>query len=132
MATTMYAWTKIRLEAVRDETDPAVILRYNTIEPGATVTPEDLGYTADSADWRELLQGGAVRPMPFPEIPATFQGSPIEYARQKVKEMEAAVAMSLAGGSYYGYSEGELLADPELMKAPEDRATEEPTGNPWD
>jgi hypothetical protein len=36
-----------------------------TIKPGTEVTQEGLGY--DDAAWEELLEGGAVRPRPWPK-----------------------------------------------------------------
>lgn len=69
----IYAWSEIVLD--RDEWGRTT----KSVMPGEEVTQASLGFTKEQ--WKELLESGAVRSTPFPEMDETFQGSPVEWYR---------------------------------------------------
>lgn len=112
MADTYYAWTRILHGAERD--DQQNITKQLFLNPGDTVTRDQIG--DDEASWREKVEGGAVRTMPYPDMPPEFQGSPIEFLRQKASEAENLAVTGLSG-SYFGPSEETLLTQGVDLKA---------------
>jgi hypothetical protein len=61
------------------EDDPK--METTTIEPGESVTQAALGLDDDG--WQQLLDSRAVRKMDYPDMPETFQGSPVEFMRHQ-------------------------------------------------
>ena len=110
MASKMYAWSDIEYDADVDPDSGARKPKY--IRRGEEVNRSKLG--VDEENFQALVDAGSVRPMKFPDIPATFQGSPVEWYREELAKtqegVEADVAMSM-GGSYFGPNAEELMAE---------------------
>lgn len=68
-----YAWTNFVTE--RNEHGQPV----KTLKAGEEVTQQDLEISEQ--DWDQLIQTGAVRPQPYPDIPESL--SPAEYFRNQ-------------------------------------------------
>lgn len=79
MASTMYAWSPIK-SGKNDGNDKIEEVNVN---PGESVTQDQLG--VDDDGWRQLIESGSVRAMKYPDVPETFQGSPVEYLREQAK-----------------------------------------------
>lgn len=54
------------------------------VKPGDSVSQDALG--VDDEGWKQLLESGAVRKMTYPDMPETFQGSPVDYLREKARK----------------------------------------------
>jgi len=75
---TYYAWGPILLGEKASKDEPG---QTQTIKPGETVDPAALDL--DKAAWDQLRESGAVRQMPYPNVPDTWQGSPVDYLRKQ-------------------------------------------------
>jgi hypothetical protein len=83
MAKDLVAWSPIvssKDKGTKKEPD----LEETTIKPGESVTQDALGL--DDAGWAQLLESGAVRSMAYPDMPETFQGSPVEFLREEMRK----------------------------------------------
>jgi hypothetical protein len=89
---TFYAWGPIVTKRNED-------MSWDTIEAGKKVTPGDLGYK-DEKDrrWLQLVESGAVREAKYPDIPADWDGSVIDYLIAQAEE-EGAEAFLLSRGT---------------------------------
>lgn len=79
MADALYAWSEIRVgkhEAGADTGETTVI------KPGDTVTQGDLS----DEQFEQLKNSGAVKTLKYPEMPETFQGSPVDFLMQTARE----------------------------------------------
>jgi hypothetical protein len=81
MADTYYAWSPIR----GGDAEKAV-----NIKRGEKVTQSQLG--VDDAEWQGLIDSNAVRSKEFP-APADYEGSALDYLREKLEEAQAASAV---------------------------------------
>lgn len=104
-----FAWTRILTGVDRDETDPTVIVRHNYVSYGEEVSADSLNI--DDTEFDALVASAAVRDYAPPELPAGFNGSPLEYLRQQVKQTEElALSQSLGGYNVSGPDDaGRLL-----------------------
>jgi hypothetical protein len=69
----MYAWINFVIER-NEHGQPSA-----TLKPGDEVTQQDLGVSDE--DWQQLIEGGSVRPQPYPKIPDNL--SPAEHFRNQ-------------------------------------------------
>ncbi len=89
--TKYYAWSNIQ----HREKDGGKLV---TIKPGTEVSQTDLGYDDDA--WAELLEGGAVRPRPWPKglDPDNPNGqSPNEHRLRLLREQREGLEEEMAG-----------------------------------
>ena len=87
---TMYAWSNIK--HVGEDG------KQQLIKPGEEVSQSKLGYEDDA--WEELVEGGAVRPKPWPKDldPANPNAlSPNEHRLQQLREQREEVEQEMAG-----------------------------------
>jgi hypothetical protein len=75
---TYYAWSPIKGGTAEKPV---------TVDRGDKVSQSDLG--VDDANWAALVESGAVRDKEFP-APADYEGSVIDYLRDKLAEAQAA------------------------------------------
>jgi len=68
---TMYAWTDIK------HAD-------GVVKAGESVTAKKLG--VDDDEWDQLCDSKAVRAAKYPDMPADFMGSPLEYVQKQINE----------------------------------------------
>ena len=90
---TYYAWSNIHHHLKDGDTTKKVIIR-----PGTVVTQDKLGYNDD--DWAELLEGGAVRSMKWPDDldPKNPNAlSPNEHRLRKLRLQREALEAEMAG-----------------------------------
>lgn len=75
----LVAWSEIRIgkhEAGADTGETTVI------KPGETVTQGDL--TDDQ--FTQLKESGAVKTLPYPDMPETYQDSPVNFLREQARQ----------------------------------------------
>jgi hypothetical protein len=53
------------------------------IKPGETVTQDSLGLNDEQ--FRQLVESGAVRTLEYPDMPDTYQDSPVNYLREQAR-----------------------------------------------
>ncbi len=90
MASDLVAWSPIR-SAKNNGTDKDPDMEAITVKPGESVSKSSLGL--DDDQFAQLVESGAVRTMPFPEMPETYQGSPVEFMREQAANAAAGVNM---------------------------------------
>jgi hypothetical protein len=80
----LVAWSPIAYGDQNTDTnaDPSKLRK--VIKPGTPVTQGDLGL--DDEQWKQLVSSGAVRTMPFPDIPGTYQDSPVNFMREQARK----------------------------------------------
>lgn len=89
-----FAWSPIQYGAETD--DKGNFLRAKTIDIGSSVTQDQLGVS--DADWRELVQGGAVRQYPYPDdMPDNWTGSPVDWLKHKARLVEQSAQLLTSG-----------------------------------
>ena len=120
-----YAWSPIQHTEVEGDTSGAVTPTSDVVQPGSVVSADSLGVS--DADWAALVEAGSVRSYPFPDMPAEFTGSPIDFLRQQMRRVEEEpealaetelVAVGMAAGSHFSPPLEETLADPEAAGIP--------------
>lgn len=80
---TLYAWSPIRsAEQFDEETKKAGASVTKNV--GDTVTQDEM-YLSDE-QWNQLVSSGAVRSYAPPEMPNTFQGSPIDFLKEQARK----------------------------------------------
>jgi len=79
----LVAWSTIKVG--KPNTDPQKLTGGETevIKPGDTVTQDGLGL--DDDQFRQLVESGAVRALPYPDMPPTYQDSPVAYLREQAR-----------------------------------------------
>lgn len=87
--TKWYSWSNIRYGADRDTTDPNIITAYHEVKPGEVVSAKKLDLTDEQ--FKELIESGAVRSSPYPNVPATWTGSPVEWFREQARRAASGV-----------------------------------------
>lgn len=82
-----YAWATLynggETKKVGDRT---IIVSRNVVEPGSEVSKTKLKVTDE--EWAALVDGGSVRPYPFPKMPESFSGSPSEFVMSQLRKGE--------------------------------------------
>ena len=111
-----YAWSDIRYGAEVDKDGNKTADKM--VKAGDTVTQKNLGVS--DADWQALVDAGSVREYEYPDMPDTYQGSPVDFLREKLADVAGAVEGS--GGGYFGPSPEEAMMDPASVGV----VTEEP------
>lgn len=118
----MYAWSNIQHGVDRDTTDPTVITRYHTTKRGSVVTADKLGLSDEQ--FQELVDAGSVRSIPYPDMPDTWGGSPVEWYREQARlaadnalteameSQESAFAATQDVGASSGQGTAETIAEP--------------------
>lgn len=91
---TYYAWSPIQ-SAKAEEGKPS---EFFSAQPGDTVTAAKLGLDKDQ--FQALIDAGSVREQSYPDVPAGYQDSPVNFLRAKALEAagdseEAALALGL-------------------------------------
>ena len=86
----LVAWAPIK-SGKNNGTDKEPDMQTISVNPGESVSQDALG--VDDDGWKQLVESGAVRTMAYPDMPETYQNSPVEYLRDQVK---AAAEGSLA------------------------------------
>jgi hypothetical protein len=77
----LVAWSAIRVgEPTKNAENPG---ETKVIKPGETVTQDSLGL--DDEQFRQLVESGAVRALEYPDIPNTYQDSPVNYLREQAR-----------------------------------------------
>jgi hypothetical protein len=100
---TQYAWSEIRVgEAKHDQTVPG---KTTVIKFGDTVTADKVG---GEEALQQMVEAGSVRDTKPPDMPDSFQGSPIDFVRAKREEEDEELLMT-TGGSIFAPSETEVL-----------------------
>lgn len=75
---TWYAWSPINSAEAKEDGKTV------TVKPGDTVTADKL--FLDDAQWKQLVESGAVRTMAYPDMPDTWQGSPVDFYLSEAKK----------------------------------------------
>lgn len=70
----------------RDEIDPTIITKRNSIKFGEEVSQDDLGI--DDDEWQALVDGAAIRDYAPPDMPKGYLGSPLEFLREQANKRE--------------------------------------------
>src|SRR4051812_40837276 len=112
MADKYYAWSNFQ---TTDQNGRTSI----TTRPGDEVTASKLGLTDEQ--FQELIDSASVRKQPFPDLPETFTGSPIEYLKQQAYAA-ALAAENMAAGDEPDYTFGDVYIaenNAEMPVAPE-------------
>jgi hypothetical protein len=78
----LVAWGPIR-SGKNNGTEKDPDLETITIAPGETVTKDALGLDDDG--WEQLIASGAVRTMSYPDMPETYQSSPVDFLRESAR-----------------------------------------------
>lgn len=114
MADTYYLWSNLRnggkTEMVPNSLggERRVVTERNVLAAGEKVTQDQLKVSDEQ--WQEWIDGGVVRPYPYPEIPAGSYDSPVDFltaqmlgsATSEEEKMVAAVqARTLPGEEVY-------------------------------
>lgn len=76
---TFYAWSDIRTGAPTAKADEPGEVK--TIKRGDTVSQADA--MVDDDGWRQLVESGAIRTLQVPDMPDTYQGSPIDFLKEQ-------------------------------------------------
>lgn len=76
----MVAWSPIRVGKSAEGDKPG---ETKVIKPGETVTKESLG---DEEEFNQLVASGALKPLPYPEMPETYQDSPVNFLREQARK----------------------------------------------
>lgn len=79
----LVAWSAIRLGEPNNNPQNAASGETKVIKPGETVTQESLGLNDEQ--FRQLVESGAVRPLEYPDMPETYQDSPVNYLREQAR-----------------------------------------------
>jgi hypothetical protein len=114
-----YAWSPIKHGADVDKDGNYV--RDKLLPAGSTVTQKNLGVS--DADWEAMIEAGSIREYEYPDMPDTFQGSPVDFLRQKLADVAGAVEGS--GGGYFGPTAEEAMMDPSLVGVNTEESKEE-------
>lgn len=104
-----YAWSEIRYGVETDK--DGNFLRHKVVKAGETVTKAKLGVS--DADWAQLQEAGSVRPYAYPDMPESYEGSPVDFLREQASAVADAVQGS--GGGYFGPTYEEALTNPESV-----------------
>lgn len=88
--TTYYAWAPIIYGAEVDK-DSKSITKTLRVEINEVVTPDKIGLDADSNDWKELIAGGAIRVVKFPDELQDPNTSPQKIAAAKIAAAQEGV-----------------------------------------
>lgn len=83
MAKDLVAWSPIE-SSKNNGTHKDPDLEKIIVKPGESVSQDALG--VDDAGWAQLLESGAVRSQAYPDMPETFQGSPVEFLRDEMRK----------------------------------------------
>ena len=96
MADTYYAWSNIQYAKPSGDVNAAGLqpMEAGSVKVGETVTADQVG--ASEEDFQAMVDSGAVRNAPYPEVPEGWPGSPIDYLREAVR-LVGEQAMSLTG-----------------------------------
>lgn len=79
----LVAWSTIKLgeKNTDSKADPSDLTQ--VIKPGETVSQDSLGL--DDEQFKQLLESGAVRALDYPDMPDTYQDSPVNYLREQAR-----------------------------------------------
>jgi hypothetical protein len=117
----LVAWSNIQVGEANEDAAKLSGGEVKVIKPGESVSQGDLGL--DDAQFDQLVKSGAVRTLPYPDMPEEYQNSPVEFLREQTakiaedalagvetseENMEAAAAMMRAAT---GTPEPEPLPD---------------------
>jgi|SRR6185295_6136987 len=83
MAKDLVAWSPI-VSSKNNGTHKDPDLEEVTVKPGESVNKDALG--VDDDGWQQLIDSGAVRSQAYPDMPETFQGSPVEFLREEMRK----------------------------------------------
>lgn len=90
MAGELYAWSTIKVGEPNNDPNNLAGGEVKVIKPGETVTQDGLGLNDEQ--FAQLVESGAVRTMEFPDMPPTYQDSPVNFFReQATKAAEGAL-----------------------------------------
>lgn len=80
---TLYAWSPISYgEPTRNAENPGDT---TVIKPGTAVSRADLDSVTDEG-WKQLIESGAIRAQEYPNIPETWQDSPVQFLRDQARK----------------------------------------------
>ncbi len=103
---TLYAWSDFRVGEPAKDDKPGKI---TTIKFGETVTAEKLG-GADDEQMQAYMDSGAIREVKPPDMPATFQGSPLDFVRAEAEKADNNMEfLPHTGGSIFAPEASQVL-----------------------
>jgi len=79
----LVAWSSIK-SAKNNGTEKEPEWKEIIVKPGESVTQDALAL--DDEGWKQLLESGSVRTMPYPEMPETYQDSPVQFMREQARK----------------------------------------------
>lgn len=80
----LVAWSRIEYgdrNTDPNNVDPTTLRQ--VIKPGESVTQDKLGL--DDDQWNQLVTSGAVRARPYPDMPDTYQDSPVNFLMDEAR-----------------------------------------------
>ncbi len=102
---TLYAWSDFRVGEPAKDDKPG---KLTTIKFGETVTAEKL--KADDEQMKAYIDSGAVREVKPPEMPSTWQGSPLDFVRAEAEKADNDMEfLPHTGGSAFAPEASQVL-----------------------
>lgn len=103
---TLYAWSDIRVGEPAKDDKPG---KLTTIKFGEAVTAEKLG-GADKEQMQAYMDSGAIREIKPPDMPDTWQGSPLDFVRSEAEKADNNMEfLPHTGGSAFAPEAGQVL-----------------------
>ncbi len=111
---TLYAWSNIRVgEQTLKADSPGKV---TTIKFGDAVTADKLG--ADDAQMKAYIDSGAIRETKPPQLPETWQGSPLDFIRAEAEKADNDMEfLPHTGGSAFAPEASQILLGEEVLDA---------------
>lgn len=81
MADKLYVWSEIRHGEPGDGDKPGAT---KVFKRGESVSKSDFAGISDE-EFAGIVEGGSLRKMKYPDMPETYQGSPIDFMREQAK-----------------------------------------------
>jgi len=85
----LVAWSPIKVGTSGEK--PGDTGTTEVIKPGETVTQDSLGLSDDQ--FKQLVESGAVRTLEYPDMPDTYQDSPVNYLREQARKASEGALM---------------------------------------
>ncbi len=102
---TLYAWSEFRVGEPAKDNQPGKV---TSIKFGETVTAEKL--KADDEQMKAYIDSGAVREVKPPELPATWQNSPLDFVRAEAEKSDNDMEfLPHTGGSAFAPEASQVL-----------------------
>lgn len=92
MADKLYVWNEIR-HGEPGEGDKSGDTK--VFKRGDSVSKSDFAGMSDE-EFDQLIAGGTLRTMKYPDMPETYQGSPVEYMREQARKAAEAALLDVS------------------------------------